>query len=123
MITRLHHSGFTVNELKESLTLFTDLGFEIEKEFEIPAEKAKAAFLKIGDNGVELWELEDRGTPFAKMVEKHTGFECDSIEIDCQKLIDSGFVLVSPIRPGATVKQYCYLKDRNDNYFELLEVV
>jgi len=54
----VHHFSVSVPDLEAAIGWYGDIfGFAIESRFEIASLKAKAAFLKLGDLRVELWQV------------------------------------------------------------------
>lgn len=121
MLKRIHHNGFIVENLEESIKKFSLLGFDVEKRFENQKEKAKASFLKLDNTSIEIWEFEDENTEFAKIIKNHTAFESNDVESDLQIFLNNGYSIAIPLTEGITVKKYAYLKDSKENYIEILE--
>lgn len=121
MIKQIHHVGFAVADLEKSIKFYDSLGFKLEKQFTINSEGAKAAFLKLNDVSLEIWELKDDNTEFANIVKKHTALESDNAEEDLKTFLANGFTIAKPLAKGVTVKKYVYLKDSLGNSIEILE--
>ena len=101
MIRRIDHVGILVRSLAESLPLYTDLlGFVADPPVELPAQGVRVAFLRAGDDQIELLEPTGPDSPLAAVLAKrgegllHLCLEVDDIEGALRRLEDAGVRLV-----------------------------
>lgn len=121
MIKRLHHTAIQVEDLEESIKFYESIGFKVVKEFEKDEPKSKAAFIENGTL-LELWQFENENDPQTQIIKKHIGLETDDLERDLRDFQQNGYEIVIPITKGVTIKQFAFVKDKNGNYFELVEL-
>jgi len=68
---KLDHLGVAVKSLEASLRFYRDvLGFEVECQEEVPAEKVRLAMLPLGETRVELLEATSDDSAVARFVAK-----------------------------------------------------
>lgn len=123
MYKRLAHIGIAVKDLQASASLFSAL-FDTRSEHveEVPEQRVKVAFFRIGDSGIELLEATSPDSPIAKFIEKrgegvhHLSFEVDDIEAEIARLKNNGFQLIDEIpRIGADGYLVAFLHPRSTN--------
>jgi len=89
---KLNHIGIAVTNLDRSIELYKNLGFEITDIEEIPQQKVRVAFVKLGESRIELLEPTSLNSPIAKFLEKkgpgihHLAVEVDDIKGKLQEL-------------------------------------
>ena len=104
-----HHGGVSVPDLAEAIDWYRSmLGFEIEKEFPIPAANARVAMIRRGELRFEIFEVadaeplpEDRRFPDRDVRthgNKHVAFRVDDIEAMLQSLKDKGADIALVVR-------------------------
>ena len=70
-MSHIDHIGFAVKSIEESRKYYENvLGLDCYKIEEVPDQKVKTAFFKIGDTKIELLEPTDPESPIAKFIEK-----------------------------------------------------
>lgn len=122
MIKGLHHVGFEVDDLEESIKYYERIGFNLVARFKYEEADFLGAMLKAKNfGGVELFKFNNHEHEMVEKVKHHTAFETDNIEADLAKFLKNGYEISIPLRKGKTVKRYVYLKDRHGNYLEILE--
>ncbi|MCL2072349.1 MAG: methylmalonyl-CoA epimerase [Marinilabiliaceae bacterium] len=104
-MSHIDHIGFAVRSIEESRKYYENvLGLECYKIEEVPDQKVKTAFFKIGHTKIELLEATDPESPVAKFIEKkgpgfhHIAYFVDNVnealmiaeDRDCQ-LIDKRY--------------------------------
>lgn len=67
---KLDHIGIAVKALDEAITTYENMGFVLEKIEEVPEQKVRTAFFKVGETHIELLEATDESSPIAKFLEK-----------------------------------------------------
>ena len=101
MITKVNHIGIAVNNIEESLKLYTDvLGLKL-KDIEVSAEqKVKTALIPVGESMIELIESTDPEGTIAKFIEKrgeglhHIALEVDDIRESLKALEEKAVPLI-----------------------------
>lgn len=122
MIKGLHHVGFEVENLEDSIKHYESLGFKVAGRFEYVEADFKGAILSAsGFGNVELFQFDNHDHEMAEKVKHHSAFETDDLESDLKSFLDKGYEIAIPLKNGKIVKRYVYLKDKYDNYIELLE--
>ncbi len=122
MIKKIAHIGITVENLEKGIDFYKSLGFSEVKRFEESDPQLKAAFLGKEGMGLEIFEFTNPEDPKAKIISNHTGLISDDLESDIKIFEQNGFTVAIPVRHGVTVKRYVFLKDKNGNAFELIEL-
>lgn len=88
---RFHHGGVSVPDLDAAIRWYGDvLGFTVEKRFDIPPAKARAAMVRNGASRMEIFEVADaqpmspdRSVPNLDIRthgNKHVAFEIDDMD-------------------------------------------
>ena len=122
MIIGLDHAGYRVENLEESITHYENLGFKILKRFEIENENIKAAMLRKGEQGIELFECPNPTAEISKKVSHHIALRSDDVDADVQKFLNDGWKISMPISTGRVVKKYAYVEDKLGNQIEIVEL-
>lgn len=128
---RIEHIGIAVASLEKSIPLFeTLLNTQCYKTETVESEKVKTAFLKTGENKIELLESQTEDGVIAKYLSKkgegmhHIAFEVQNIHAEMERLKAAGFHFLneSP-KAGADNKLVCFLhpKDTNGVLVELCQ--
>lgn len=101
MIRRIDHVGVLVRSIAETLPLYTELlGFSADSPVELPEQQVRVAFLRAGDDQVELLEPMTPDCLLAKVLAKrgegllHICLEVDDIEGELRRLEGAGVALV-----------------------------
>ncbi len=69
--TRVEHIGIAVKDLDEAVPFYEQLlGKACEKIEEVPDQKVKTAFFKVGETKIELLASTDTEGPIGKFIEK-----------------------------------------------------
>ncbi len=129
----IEHIGIAVGSLEKSIPLFEKLlNTTCYKTETVASEQVKTAFLKTGDNKIELLESETPDGVIAKYIIKkgegihHIAFEVTDIHEEMERLKSDGFTLLNEIpKMGADNKLVCFLhpKDTNSVLIELCQEV
>ena len=130
---RIEHIGIAVGSLKNAVPLFEKLlDTPCYKTEKVESEKVNTAFLKAGDNKIELLESETEDGLIARYIAKkgegihHIAFEVVDIFKEMERLKSEGFTLLNEVpKPGADNKLVCFLhpKDTNGVLIELCQEV
>jgi methylmalonyl-CoA/ethylmalonyl-CoA epimerase len=109
MKATLDHIGIAVRDLDEALAFYRDaLGLEIELTEDVPSQRVRAHFIRVGESALELLEATAPESPIARSVEKrgpglhHITLRVDDIHAALGRLKARGVRLVDETpRPGA----------------------
>lgn len=106
-LKKIDHLGIAVSDLAEATKAYEALGFSVEKIHDVPTEKVRAAFLRIGESHLELLEPTDPSSVIARFLEKRSGLHhvcvaVDDIEETLGELRSRGVLLIDEVpRVGA----------------------
>lgn len=99
---RIEHIGIAVENLDQSIDLYTKLlNVECYKTEEVASEKVITAFFMSADQKIELLASTDPEGPIAKFLAKkgpglhHIAFAVENIHVEIDRLKSQGFVFVS----------------------------
>jgi len=105
----INHLGIAVRSLDESAEYYSQtLGAEFEGVEDVPQQKVKVAFYKLGDVKLELLEPTSDDSPIAKFLEArgeglhHVAYTVDDIEARLEELKEGGVRMIDQTpRDGA----------------------
>ena len=106
-ILKIDHIGIAVPRLDEATSAWRVLGFAVEAVHDVPTEKARTAFLPVGESHLELLEPTDPTSVLAKFLEKRSGLHhvcvlVDDIDDALRQLQAAGVALIDQVpRAGA----------------------
>ena len=128
---RIDHIGIAVEKLEDALKFYRDvLNLEFTGTEEIPEQKVRTAFIKIGEVNIELLEPTAPDSPVQKFLDKgkkgihHLAFEVDDIQTALKDLQNKGVELIDKEpRIGAHNKKIAFIhpKAANGVLIELCE--
>jgi methylmalonyl-CoA/ethylmalonyl-CoA epimerase len=102
MITDLGHIAVVVEDLERALHVFEEvLGLPVAKVQELPEQRAKAAFLSLGQSQIELLEPTDDSSGVARFLASrgeglhHICLEVDDIDSTLSELKEKGLRLIN----------------------------
>lgn len=130
MALTFHHVALTVSDVSASLAFYQKLGFALDVEL-APQDGAYGIYrLSLGDVMLELFANEGvTGTvteEFAGDLKtiglKHIALRSDDVERTVDELAQQGIKPASEIRTGKTVPKYCFFRDPDGNWVEVLQV-
>ena len=106
---RIHHVAIVVRSLEDALPLYRDLlGLPLETIMDIPSDRVRIAFLRVGESKVELVQPTDDTTGVARFLAKqgegfhHVCFEVGNLTEELTRLgIDGVELIDSAPRRGA----------------------
>ena len=118
---RIEHIGIAVENLDQSIDLYTKLlNAECYKTEEVASEKVITAFFKSADQKIELLASTDPEGPIAKFLAKkgpglhHVAFAVEDIHTEIERLKSQGFVFVSETpKRGADNKWVVFLHPKS----------
>ncbi|RYF24510.1 MAG: methylmalonyl-CoA epimerase [Flavobacteriales bacterium] len=132
-MNKIEHIGIAVKNLESSINIYQRLlNTDCYKTEEVASEYVKTAFLKTGENKVELLAATNLESPIAKFLEKkgegihHIAFLVDDILAEMDRLKSEGFTLLNDVpKKGADNKMICFVhpKDANGVLIELCQEI
>lgn len=119
--SRIEHIGIAVKSLDEAIPYFEQvIGVTCYAIEDVPEQKVKTAFFKIGDTKIELLESTDPEGPVGKFIEKkgegvhHIAFEVDGLAEKLQIAEERGIQLIDKTpRKGAEGLNIGFLHPRS----------
>ncbi len=100
-INKVNHIGIAVNNIDEAVKLYTEvLGLELTHVEVVEDQKAKTAFIPVGETKIELIQSTSPDGTIAKFIENkgeglhHIALEVDDISGALQTLTDKGIRLI-----------------------------
>ncbi len=122
-MNKIEHIGIAVKNLSDSIAIYQKmLHTDCYKTELVATENVNTAFLKVGENKIELLEATSADSPIAKFLEKkgegihHIAFAVDDILAEMERLKEEGFTLLneSP-KKGADNKMICFVHPKETN--------
>ncbi|KLT67273.1 methylmalonyl-CoA epimerase [Pedobacter sp. BMA] len=122
-MNKIDHIGIAVNSLSKSVPLYELLlNTSCYKTEIVATEHANTAFLKTGENKIELLEATSDESIIANFLHKkgegvhHIAFAVDDILAEMERLKANGFTLLNEIpKKGADNKMVCFVHPKNTN--------
>ncbi|MHC1765563.1 MAG: methylmalonyl-CoA epimerase [Verrucomicrobiia bacterium] len=102
MIKKIDHLGIAVRSLDETVPYYENaLGLKCEHREEVPSQKVRTAFFRVGEVHIELLEPTDPESPIAKFLEKnpnggihHIAFGTDDVQTQLNQAGSAGVRLI-----------------------------
>jgi methylmalonyl-CoA/ethylmalonyl-CoA epimerase len=115
--TAINHIGIAVRSLDAHREYYEHvLGAAFEASEEVPSQKVRVAFYRVGDVRLELLEPTAEDSVIAKFIEKrgegvhHVAYTVTDIEARLQALREHGVALIDEVpRPGAHHTRIAFL--------------
>ena len=85
LLNKINHIGVAVKSIEAALPFFFFFDADVNHIEEVPSQKVKTAFIKVGETTIELVEATSPESPIAKYLEKnreglhHICFEVDDV--------------------------------------------
>jgi len=122
-MNKIEHIGIAVNNLSKSVPLYELLlNTSCYKTEIVASEYVNTAFIKTGENKIELLEATDDDSAIAKFLEKkgegihHVAFAVDNLLEEMERLKANGFTLLNDVpKKGADNKMVCFVHPKNTN--------
>jgi len=116
-IKKIHHVAVVVEDIERSLEFWRDaMGMSLDQIKDVPGEKARIAFLPVGDADLELVEPIDGDSGLAKYLQKrgpgmhHICLQVEGIEAMLSQLKNLGVRLINESAvPGEAGKLYAFV--------------
>jgi len=122
MIKKINHIGIAVKDLEQAITLYKNMGLELQGTEEVADQKVKIAFISCGDTRLELLAATSEDSPIAKFIEKkgegiqHIAFDVDDVEQELKKAENNNIRLIDKIpRKGAHNSLIAFLHPKSTN--------
>ncbi len=120
-VTHIEHIGIAVNSLEEAIPVWENLlGTKCYSIEEVPEQKVKTAFFKVGQSKIELLESTAPDGAIAKFIEtrgpgvQHIAFAVDGIEDSLKEAEESGIRLIDKApRNGAEGLNIAFLHPKS----------
>lgn len=103
MLTSIDHLGIAVKDIAEARKFYENvLGLKCEKIEEVPSQKVRTAFFRIGEIHIELLEPTAPDSPIAGFLEKkgegfhHIAYKSDDITGQLNQAERTGCTLIHP---------------------------
>ncbi len=120
-ITHIEHIGIAVQNLQEAIKFYEEkLGLKCYAIEEVPDQKVKTAFFKVGQTKIELLESTDPEGPIGKFIEKkgegihHIAFAVKNIENQLSELASKDVKLIDQYpRKGAEGLDIAFLHPKS----------
>lgn len=132
-MNKIEHIGIAVKNLSDSIEIYQKiLNTDCYKTELVATENVKTAFLKVGENKIELLEATSEDSPIAKFLAKkgegihHIAFAVDDILAEMERLKNEGFTLLNETpKKGADNKMVCFVhpKEANGVLIELCQEI
>ncbi|MGI5853033.1 MAG: methylmalonyl-CoA epimerase [Bacillota bacterium] len=121
MLNKIEHIGIAVKSIEESLPFYTEvLGLELLGIEEVPDQKLRVAFLKIGQSNIELLEPTSPDATVAKFLENrgpgihHIAFAVDDVAKELEAVKSRGIRVIDETpRIGAHGAKIAFLHPKS----------
>jgi len=127
---KIHHIGYAVNNIEDSLNEFKKLGYKcVENKIVDKKRKVIIQFIKNGYYLIELVAPLGKESPVTNLLKKqgnspyHICYETDNLEKEIKDLDDDGFVIISDLlkAPAINNKKVIFLYKKEIGLIELVE--
>ncbi|MDO5570417.1 MAG: methylmalonyl-CoA epimerase [Bacteroidales bacterium] len=120
-LSHIEHLGIAVKSLDEAIPYYENvLGLKCYSVEEVPSQKVKTAFFKIGQTKLELLEATAEDSPIAKFIEKkgegvhHVAFATNDLPAALAEAADKGVQLIDKTpRGGAEGLEIAFLHPKS----------
>jgi methylmalonyl-CoA/ethylmalonyl-CoA epimerase len=120
-VKALNHVGIAVNSIDEQRAFYENsLGAVFENIEEVPSQKVRVGFFRVGDVRLELLEPTDPSSTIAAFLEKrgqglhHLAFTVDDIQARIEELKTKGLRMIDDTpRPGAHHMQIAFVHPKS----------
>ncbi len=100
LLKKIDHIGVAVKSIEAALPFYKAMGADVNHIEEVPSQKVKTAFIKVGETTIELVEATSDESPIAKYLEKnreglhHVCFEVEDIKTSLAELKKADIKLI-----------------------------
>lgn len=122
MISNIDHIAIAVHDLDQALERFKALTGATEEQIrldEVPAEKVRVAFIRIGNSKIELMEPLDPTSPVARFLEKrgeglhHIALETKDLDAEIARTAKEKLLPLSKPSEGAGNKKIVFFNPKD----------
>ncbi len=124
---KIHHLAITVDNLDKSKAFYAEMfGFTVVQEFARKDMDARAAFMKLGECAIELWEFKgmqenkDNLSVLGIRGIRHFALEVENLDAAVAKLHARGLKFSAPAL-GGSGHRYAFTSDPSGIPIELYE--
>lgn len=128
-VKKIDHIGIAVRSVDEALQLYRDiLGLEVAGCEEVPEQKARVAFLPMGDSQIELLESTSADGPLAKFLTSrgegihHLALRVENLEETLKDMEEKGVRLLDRTPRGGAGHARIAFAHPKDTHGVLLEL-
>ncbi|MGO9467341.1 MAG: methylmalonyl-CoA epimerase [Isosphaeraceae bacterium] len=122
-VEAINHIGIAVRSLDEQRKFYEDtLGAVFESVEEVPSQRVRVAFYRIGDLRIELLEPTEPASTIAAFLEKrgeglhHIAFTVEDIAARIAELKEGGLRMIDDVpRPGSHHMQIAFLHPKSSH--------
>jgi methylmalonyl-CoA/ethylmalonyl-CoA epimerase len=119
----VNHIGIAVHAIDDQKSYYENtLGLEFEGYEDVPSQKVRVGFFRVGDVRIELLEPTEPDSPVAKFIEKrgeglhHVAYTVDDIQARIDELKTAGLRMIDEQpRPGAHHMQIAFLHPKSSH--------
>lgn len=132
-MNKIEHIGIAVKNLSNSIDIYQKiLDTDCYKTELVASENVNTAFLRVGENKIELLEATSENSAIAKFLANkgegihHIAFAVDDILAEMERLKNEGFTLLNEApKKGADNKMVCFVhpKEANGVLIELCQEI
>jgi methylmalonyl-CoA/ethylmalonyl-CoA epimerase len=120
-VKALNHVGIAVRSIDEHKAFYAEqLGAQFEHIEDVPSQKVRVAFFRVGDIRLELLEPTDPSSSVQMFLDKrgeglhHLAFTVDDINARITELKQSGLRMIDDVpRPGAHHMQIAFIHPKS----------
>ena len=100
LLKKIDHIGVAVKSIEAALPFYKAMGADVNHIEEVPSQKVRTAFIKVGETTIELVEATSDESPIAKYLEKnreglhHICFEVEDIKASLAELKKADIKLI-----------------------------
>lgn len=100
LLKKIDHIGVAVKSIEAALPFYKAMGADVNHIEEVPSQKVKTAFIKVGETTIELVVATSDESPIAKYLEKnreglhHICFEVEDIKASLAELKKADIKLI-----------------------------
>ena len=121
MVSGIEHIAIAVHTLSDAVPFYRELlGLEFEGIEEVPEQKVRVAFLRLGTTRIELLEPTSDDSPISKFLEKrgpglhHIALATDNLDERLTSLKEAGVRLIDETpKTGAEGKQIAFVHPKS----------
>lgn len=119
----LNHIGIAVQAIDDQKPYYENtLGLEFEGYEDVPSQKVRVGFFRLGDVRIELLEPTEPDSPVGKFIEKrgeglhHVAYTVDDIQARIDEIKTAGLRMIDEQpRPGAHHMQIAFLHPKSSH--------